>query len=45
MAMVIRLATASEAPAIAGIVNAAFAAEREFRPGDRSSAGEIAKPL
>jgi hypothetical protein len=34
-----------DASAIARIVNAAFLAEREFRPGDRTSAAEIEKPI
>jgi ribosomal protein S18 acetylase RimI-like enzyme len=41
--MVIRIATADEAPTVAGIVNSAFAVERDFRPGDRISAAEIVK--
>lgn len=38
----IRLATTADAAAIARIVNAAFVVEQEFRPGDRTSAAEIA---
>jgi ribosomal protein S18 acetylase RimI-like enzyme len=38
----IRPATSADAPAIARIVNEAFEVEREFRPGDRTNATEIA---
>jgi len=38
----IRLATIADAAGIARIVNEAFVVEREFRPGDRTNAAEIA---
>ena len=43
--MVIRRGTAADAEAIAGVINRAFAVERDFREGDRTSAQEIAGML
>jgi GNAT superfamily N-acetyltransferase len=44
-ASVIRKATDRDAAGIARIINAAFEVEREFRQGERTSPGEIARLL
>lgn len=45
LAISVRTATASDAPALAALVNRAFAVEAFFVDGDRTSAGEIERLL